>query len=217
MGTETYPVENAYSSFLSSHGGSSNAYTGQENTVYYFDVQSDDFEEALNLFASFFTCPLFTASSTEREINAVDSESSKNLQADNWRQYQLLKTMAKEDHPFSFYSTGNKETLLEGPQKNGLNIRDMMIDFYNAHYSANIMKLAIYGNKSLDVLEAWVTEKFSAIHNKNVVPVSISRDVFKSESLCTQVQFVPVKDEKNLVLHFPIPPVHQHYASAPHR
>jgi len=28
MGTEKYPVENAYSSFLSSHGGMSNAYTG---------------------------------------------------------------------------------------------------------------------------------------------------------------------------------------------
>lgn len=91
LGTKTYPTENEYSSFLNSHGGFSNAYTGQENTVYYFDVQSDSFEEALNMFAAFFICPLFTESATEREVNAVDSENTKNLQADNWRQYQLLK------------------------------------------------------------------------------------------------------------------------------
>ena len=39
LGTEKYPVENCYSSFLNSHGGHSNAYTDQEDTVYYFDVQ----------------------------------------------------------------------------------------------------------------------------------------------------------------------------------
>lgn len=80
MGTEKYPVENAYSAYLNSHGGFSNAYTSQENTVYYFDVQNDHIEGALDMFASFFTCPLLSDSSTAREINAVDSENTKNLQ-----------------------------------------------------------------------------------------------------------------------------------------
>ena len=80
LGTATYPVENAYSSFLNSHGGMSNAYTDQENTVYYFDVQNSAFEEALNMFSSFFTCPLFSEAATARETNAVDSENQKNLQ-----------------------------------------------------------------------------------------------------------------------------------------
>lgn len=80
MGTEKYPVENAYSAYLNSHGGFSNAYTSQENTVYYFDVQNDHIEGALDMFASFFTCPLLSDSSTTREINAVDSENTKNLQ-----------------------------------------------------------------------------------------------------------------------------------------
>lgn len=81
LGTEQYPEENSYSAFLNSHGGYSNAYTSQENTVYYFDVQNDAFEKALDMFSSFFKCPLFTESSTFREINAVDSENKKNLQA----------------------------------------------------------------------------------------------------------------------------------------
>lgn len=67
--TEKYPIENEYSSYLSDHGGYSNAYTSQEDTVYYFDVQNEFFEGALDLFASFFVCPLFTETATEREIN----------------------------------------------------------------------------------------------------------------------------------------------------
>ena len=80
LGTETYPTENAYSSYLNAHGGHSNAYTDQEDTVYYFDVLNQGFDEALNMFSSFFTCPLFTESATARETNAVDSENQKNLQ-----------------------------------------------------------------------------------------------------------------------------------------
>lgn len=37
MGTETYPVENDYSDFLAKHSGYSNAFTGPENTNYYFE------------------------------------------------------------------------------------------------------------------------------------------------------------------------------------
>ena len=85
LGTESYPVENAYSSFLNSHGGMSNAYTDQENTVYYFDVQNNAFEEAMNMFSAFFTCPLFSEAATARETNAVDSENQKNLQVKRCR------------------------------------------------------------------------------------------------------------------------------------
>ena len=80
LGTETYPEENAYSAYLNAHGGSSNAYTSQEDTVYYFDILNDYLEEVLNMFAAFFVCPLFTESATMREIHAVDNEHTKNLQ-----------------------------------------------------------------------------------------------------------------------------------------
>lgn len=108
MGTEKYPEENEYSAYLNSHGGYSNAYTDVENTVYYFDVQNDHFEGALDRFAAFFSCPLFTESSTDREIQAVDSENSKNLQSDMWRIYQLFKNFSRPDHPLNSFSTGNK-------------------------------------------------------------------------------------------------------------
>lgn len=47
----------SYATYLSSHGGSSNAYTDTEDTVYFFDVGSDYLKGALDRFAQFFIAP----------------------------------------------------------------------------------------------------------------------------------------------------------------
>ena len=47
------------------------------------------FRERLIALYSFFLCPQFTESATEREVCAVDSENSNNLQNDSWRIIQL--------------------------------------------------------------------------------------------------------------------------------
>lgn len=215
MGTEKYPTENAYSAFLNTHGGSSNAYTSTENTVYYFDVLSDHFEGALDLFATFFTCPLFTESGVMREIQAVDSENSKNLQNDWWRKYQLMKSLSRPDHALNAFSTGNLHTLHEVPTANGTNIRDLMIAFYKKHHSANIMRLVVYGAADLDTMEGWVQDKFSAVTNTNLTRQAFPSDPFRAEQLQKIVEMVPVRDVKNVELLFPIPAVEDLYLTKP--
>jgi insulysin len=37
LGNKKYPKEDDYSKYLSTHGGTSNAYTSSEDTCYYFD------------------------------------------------------------------------------------------------------------------------------------------------------------------------------------
>ena len=44
--------------------------------------------------------------------------------------------------------------------------------FYNAHYSANIMKLALYGRQSLDEQEALVRSLFGAVQDKQLQPLA---------------------------------------------
>ena len=89
LGTKKFPKEEEFSAYLSSHGGSSNAYTDSEDTVYYFDVNADFTEEALDRFSQFFISPLFTQSATSRELNAIDSEHAKNINSDAFRLYQV--------------------------------------------------------------------------------------------------------------------------------
>lgn len=161
MGTEKYPVENDYMEFLAAHGGNSNAFTDDEHTNYFFEVSAEHFEPALDRFAQFFVAPLFNPDGTSREMQAVDSEHKKNLKDDVWRIHQLERSLSRPDHPYSKFGTGCAESL------NKPGIRDVVIEFYKQHYSANIMKAVLYGKDSLEQLAQWAEEKFSMIPNKS--------------------------------------------------
>jgi insulysin len=119
MGTKTYPDEAEYSRFLAENGGKSNAFTMGERTNYYFDIQADHFEPALDRFSKFFIEPLFLDSCILRELQAVDSEHKKNINNDTWAGYQLLKDSADPNHSFSKFSTGNLTTLKHDPESKG--------------------------------------------------------------------------------------------------
>lgn len=69
LGTESYPKEGEYAQFLSEHGGSDNAYTSDEETVYYFNINTSHIKDGLERFSCFFKNPLFEEDSVEREIN----------------------------------------------------------------------------------------------------------------------------------------------------
>lgn len=111
LGSAAYPQENEYKQYLAQHGGKSNASTSASHTTYQFDVLAEFGEKALDIFGNFFIGPLFTKSGTAREIHAVDSENSKNLVNDGRRRWQVLKSLADEEHHFSKFSTGNAITL----------------------------------------------------------------------------------------------------------
>ena len=163
LGTSKYPAEDEYQSFLAKHGGMSNAFTADNHTCYFFNVAPDHLEGALDRFGQFFISPLFTQAATDREVNAVHSEHSKNVQDDMWRQYQLMRSVCfHERHPTHHFSTGNKETLGSVP-------REVLLNFHNAWYSANVSRMSVLGRESLNELQAMVEGMFSQVPNKDVV------------------------------------------------
>lgn len=215
LGTKDYPNEDSFESFLSANGGSSNAYTASEDTVYHFALQGeadDRFEEGLKRFGSFFTTPLFTEGATGRELNAIESENAKNLQSDNFRIYQLSKGRQNSDHPHSKFFTGNKKTLLDDTKKASLNLRNELIEFYNGHYSANKMTLAVVGPQSLEKLKSMVETAFGKIPNRNlpspedewkrVVPPFGGKSLI--EPFGNYLKVVPVQDIRQLSISWPI-------------
>lgn len=215
MGTKKYPVENAYSQYLSANSGSSNAYTGATSTNYYFEVAANKAENAdidavsplygaLDRFAQFFIDPLFLDSTLDRELRAVDSENKKNLQSDQWRLHQLEKSLSNPKHPYCHFSTGNFEVLKTEPEARGLDVRKKFMEFHEKHYSANRMKLVILGREPLDVLETWAADLFAGIRNKNLSQNRWEDEVpFGSEDLLTQCFAKPVMDSRQLDLSFP--------------
>jgi len=105
LGTAKYPNEQ-FVNFVFKHGGRYNGVTTDEHTKYFFDVDTKAFEEGLDRFAQFFVHPLFNGDSTAREMEAVDSEHSKNLQLDARRNFGVLRATASPNHPLSKFSTG---------------------------------------------------------------------------------------------------------------
>ena len=203
MGNKKYPDEKYYSFFVSSHNGYCNAYTAGDHTNYYYTIDSNYLEKSLDIFSQFFISPLFSESCLSREMNAVHSEHEKNILDDNWRELQIVKSVCcNKDSPFSKFSTGNLETLKLD------NIRDILIDFFNKYYSANIMKLVIlYSGKDIENIINKAKEYFSQIKDKNITNIAIANERNKLDKhLKTNklVNIIPVQDKDTIALLFEI-------------
>ena len=202
LGTKKYPVAGDYSRFIKQNGGQNNAYTSFSNTNYFFSIEAEELEPALDRFAQFFIEPLFTEDLVQREKHAVHSEFSGKRRDDGQRFWSARKRGFNQNHPMSGFSTGNLATLAD---REGSNIRDELIEFYNTHYSSNIMSLAVIGSDSLDTLEQWVTEKFSAVPNRNAEKQLFNIDLYDKSTLPSRVNITPLTDQRFLILTFPVP------------
>ncbi|GKV32541.1 hypothetical protein SLEP1_g41137 [Rubroshorea leprosula] len=215
--SEKYPLEDSYSKYISEHGGSRNAFTDSENTNFYFDVNTDSFEEALDRFAQFFIKPLMSADATMREIKAVDSENKKNLLTDYWRMSQLQSHISMESHPYHKFGTGNWDTLEVRPKAKGVDTRQELLKFYEENYSANLMHLVVYSKESLDKIQSLVEDKFQEIRNSGRSFPSFPGQPCSSEHLQILVRAVPIKEGNKLTIVWPITPEIRYYKEGPCR
>ncbi len=177
MGSEKYPGENEYKRFLSNHGGRSNASTSMHTTNYKAEVLADHAETTFDIFSNFFIAPLFTLSGTAREVQAIDSENSKNLTADARRRLQILKAICDPNHYYSKFSTGNAQTLDTTSTRLEW-IREALLAFHRKHYQPHKMTVVLAGPQSLDILQDWIVQRFSKIaapHNPQDQPETITQ------------------------------------------
>lgn len=212
LGTEKYPKTGEFQAFISQHGGNNNAWTGTEHTCYFFDVSPNAFERSLKRFSQFFIAPLFNSEALDKERQAVESEYRLKLKDDMRRLFQVHKEVVNPAHPFSKFSVGNLETLAD---REDSSIRDEIIEFYESHYSADLMTLSIMGPQPLDELEGWITDLFSPIKNRSLKGKSVSIPLVNPSLPSCFVQVEPEKDSRKLVMAFTLPSMDQHYSSKP--
>lgn len=212
LGTEKYPDPGEYQRFIGEHGGSHNAGTGLENTSYFFDIDADYLEPALDRFAQFFSAPKFDAKYVDRERNAVESEYRLKIKDDGRRLQDVLQEQVNPQHPLSKFTVGNLDTLAH---REGSSLRDELLAIYKKYYSANIMKLVVLGREDLDQLQAMVEPRFSVVANANVTVDIHSEPFFESGSLPRLVSAVPLQNTRELSLSFPIPKMLPHWQGKP--
>ena len=245
LGTEKYPSEDEYEGFLSKYGGVCNAYTDMEDTNYYFSVttqqQSDPSQTseglsgALDRLAQFFISPNFDEDMVERELRAIDSEYRNGKTSDTWRNYQFLKSVANQNHPFSNFGCGNYETISSTPE--GSSPVDELKQFWNKYYRTTNMRLAVVSSSSLDALQKTVEETFGNIpysddppRRQKVNPLSpvfprenavydSTNPAFGPEQLGKIREVIPLLETRTVKLHFVTPPMEDPVLkkSKPHR
>lgn len=198
LGTEKYPDSADYKDYLAQNDGMSNAYTAQDHTNYHFQVKNDAFEGALDRFSRFFIDPLMTDALSEREVNAVDSEHSKNLQNEFWRTRQVYRSLVNRAHPSHGFTTGNRETL--AGVKN-----ETLRGFYEAKYSSNLMSLVILSAHPIDELEAWVRAKFADIPNRNFEAIDPDVPLHDEGLRGKLVEVKSLQDVNQMWLRFEVP------------
>ncbi|WP_417683023.1 insulinase family protein [Pseudidiomarina aquimaris] len=198
LGTEDYPDTKGYSEFMTANGGSQNAYTWLDITNYMFSVNNDAVDEALDRFSDFFKAPMLYPEYTDKEKNAVNAEWSMRREMDFFGQFKLARNLLG-DHPANRFLIGNLESLGD---KEGSQLHAETVAFYERYYSANIMKVALLGNQSLDELEALAREHFSEIENQAIAEPEVTASIDFAEVGGKRIHYVPNQDVKQLRLEF---------------
>ncbi len=212
LGTDKYPEAGDYQQYIAEHGGSHNAYTSFEHTNYFFDIQAPYLEDALDRFSRFFIAPRFDEGYVGREMNAVEAEFQMGLRSDPRRGLDVLQAVMNPEHPFSQFTVGSLETLADRP---GAPIRKDLLEFYEQHYSANKMRLVVFGAESLDELEAMVVPRFAPVPNRNIETGEIAAPLFAPDTLPLLVQVQPQATLRQLEVSFPVADYRSAYRSNP--
>lgn len=212
LGTGKYPEPGEYKQFLSAHGGNHNAYTALEHTNYFFDVDAGFLAPALDRFAQFFIAPLFTERYVANEREVVHSEYQSKLGSDGWRIRSAQRQAMNPAHPAARFNIGSRETLVDRP---GDPVREDLIAFYEQHYSADLMTLAVLGREPLAQLRTLIEQRFAAVPDRDAEPLAIDVPRFAPDTLPARLDVVTLKPEQNLTLSFPVPPIREHFDSKP--
>ncbi|MGI2261511.1 insulinase family protein [Shewanella sp. GXUN23E] len=211
LGTEQFPDPAEYHAFINRHGGNNNAWTGTEHTNFFYSLDADAFEASLERFSQFFVAPCFNLDLVDRERQAIDAEYSMKLKDDIRRVYQVHKETVNQAHPFSKFSVGNQITL--GGDKTQL--RNELLQFYDTHYSANLMTLCLVAPLPLDTLEQLSRQYFDDIKNKQLIKCYPAEPLYQHEELTREVLIVPLKEQKRLTISFALPGIDSYYRSKP--
>uniref|UniRef100_A0A4W6E4C5 Nardilysin convertase n=1 Tax=Lates calcarifer TaxID=8187 RepID=A0A4W6E4C5_LATCA len=211
MGSEKYPSENGFDAFLKKHGGSDNASTDCERTIFQFDVQRKSFKEALDRWAQFFICPLMIRDAIDREVEAVDSEYQLAKPSDSHRKEMLFGSLAKPGHPMGKFCWGNAQTLKQEPKKKKINVYKRLRAFWKKHYSAHYMTLAVQSKGENNLSHSLCIKNYGLPKPD----FSDMLDPFETPAFNKLYRVVPVRKVHALNITWALPPQEKYYRVKP--
>jgi secreted Zn-dependent insulinase-like peptidase len=211
LGTKKYPDSSEYQAYIRTHGGQNNAWTSSEYTNFFFCIENNCFKDALVRFSDFFISPTLDGQAISKEISAVDSEFQLKFTDENRRVLAVIKETVNQAHPFSKFSVGNKQTLLNEDH----HLEQLLTEFYVSHYCAGKMKLVLCSHHSLEQLEAIANQFFSPVENRQLATQYPDVEITLTAQKNIEIKIEPDKDIRKLTLNFAMPVEDDWYKSKP--
>eukprot|EP00930_Biecheleria_cincta_P039259 TRINITY_DN27001_c0_g1_i1.p1 TRINITY_DN27001_c0_g1~~TRINITY_DN27001_c0_g1_i1.p1 ORF type:complete len:1202 (+),score=250.45 TRINITY_DN27001_c0_g1_i1:53-3658(+) len=221
LGTEKYPESGGFDTFLSKNGGSSNAYTANEVTVYFASASKHAAREGLDRFADFFRAPLFNEKFVKKEVHAIDSEHQKNLQDNGRRVFELLNSLADPRSVVPRFATGDFETLYEVPKRNGTSTVEALKTYFQQRYCPGQMRLVTFGPDTLKDQLGFVQEAgFGQLPEGDEICTKSARNFsspapFPPERMGHMLTVKGTEETGQLWLRFQLPDLSKEFASQP--
>ena len=213
LGTDAYPDIDAYRDFVQSHGGRTNASTGQEHTRYHFEVEHGHLEGALDRFSAFFTSPRLDRAYVSREREAVNSEYRLKIQTQVRRFREVRRATSNPAHGFAKFSVGNLETLADRPDAP---VWNDLKTFYDTQYSADRMAVAVVGREPVEDLEGFVRDRFDTVPTVTDRPQTPPVPIYTEDQLGVRIHVEPLDEIRELYLEFLMPPQLETYRTHAH-
>ncbi|XP_054271707.1 nardilysin [Macrosteles quadrilineatus] len=215
MGSEKYPKENEFDTFIKKKGGSDNASTECEYTTFYFDCHEAHLCGAMEIFSQLFISPLMLRDTMTKEREAIESEFQMSLPSDESRKSQLLCSLADVSNPSHKFMWGNLITLRDNVSDDEL--YEAVHEFRKRHYSAHRMTLAVQARLPLETLESWVLKCFKDVPNNELPPDRFNLNVspFRKDDFRKMYIVNPVKNVNNVDLTWVLPSTLKMYRTKP--
>lgn len=168
-GSKKYPSPGCYHDMITKNNGSYNAFTTGEQTTFYFELPDFNqapeagFEKAIDIFASFFSEPLFDHTLINKEIYAIQNEHDSNVSNVTKILYHATRLLGDKSHPFSRFATGNMSSLKNTLRLKGPTLRNLLSNHFRENYAPSRMTICLRGPSSVNGLAKLAISKFGEL------------------------------------------------------
>ncbi|KOB77283.1 putative metalloendopeptidase, partial [Operophtera brumata] len=162
MGSEKYPKENEFDSFIK--------------------ITEKHLPHAMDIFSNFFVSPLMKKEAMQRERETIESEFAIASPSNSNRKDQLLCSLFPETHPARTFTWGNLKSLRDDVGDDE-RLHRAAHDFRKRHYSANRMTVAVQARMELPLLEQYVINTFGRIPSNKLPADDFDSHAFKPDNV----------------------------------
>lgn len=152
------------SATVQAHGGSINAYTTYDRTVYYIDLPAPHLEVAVDLLADMVLHSTLPAEEVARERDVILREIAMGDDDHDRRHWDALARTVFKTHPLREPVIGHRDVF-------SAVTRDELFAYYRERYAPNNLVVVIAGDVSAEAALASVKKHFGAEPRRRLAPV----------------------------------------------